>query len=418
MFSKFNTFPLIQFHSDLCEQFLSLMKPNFQKQDGPHKVLDAPVNLGEMAADLAGAQDDTTSIWVVSRDDNLKVDSKKLEKAQQKLQQKHDKRSDAPKIVAGPVKLQTASASQVVSKKENQMEAKGSNRSMDIRIENFDVSYGNKVLLQNADLLLANGRRYGLCGRNGLGKTTLLRMISGKQLQIPSHITILHVEQEVIGDNTPAISSVLECDFARVRLLQAEKDLTARINAGDADPTLNAQLTEVFAGLELIESDKAEARASIILIGLGFTKEMQKRATRTFSGGWRMRLALARALFSKPDLLLLDEPTNMLDIKAIIWLENYLQAWPTTLLVVSHDRNFLDTVPTDILHLHAQKIDVYKGNYDQFDKTRTEKHKSQRREYEAQMAHRQHVQEFIDRFRYNANRAASVQSKIKMLEKL
>lgn len=394
------------------------MKPNFQKQDGPHKVLDAPVNLGEMAADLAGAQDDTTSIWVVARDDNLKVDSKKLEKAQQKLQQKLDKRTDAPKIIAGPVKLQTASASQVVSKKENQMEAKGSNRSMDIRIENFDVSYGNKVLLQNADLLLANGRRYGLCGRNGLGKTTLLRMISGKQLQIPSHITILHVEQEVIGDNTPAISSVLECDFARVRLLQAEKDLTARINAGDSDPTLNAQLTEVFAGLELIESDKAEARASIILIGLGFTKDMQKRATRTFSGGWRMRLALARALFSKPDLLLLDEPTNMLDIKAIIWLENYLQNWPTTLLVVSHDRNFLDTVPTDILHLHAQKIDVYKGNYDQFDKTRTEKHKSQRREYEAQMAHRQHVQEFIDRFRYNANRAASVQSKIKMLEKL
>lgn len=404
--------------SDLCEQFLSLMKPNFQKQDGPHKVLDAPVNLGEMAADLAGAQDDTTSIWVVSRDDNLKVDSKKLEKAQQKLQQKLDKRTDAPKVVAGPVKLQTASASQVVSKKENQMEAKGSNRSMDIRIENFDVSYGNKVLLQNADLLLANGRRYGLVGRNGLGKTTLLRMISGKQLQIPSHITILHVEQEVIGDNTPAISSVLECDFARVRLLQAEKDITARINAGDADPTLNAQLTEVFAGLELIESDKAEARASIILIGLGFTKDMQKRATRTFSGGWRMRLALARALFSKPDLLLLDEPTNMLDIKAIIWLENYLQNWPTTLLVVSHDRNFLDTVPTDILYLHAQKIDVYKGNYDQFDKTRTEKHKSQRREYEAQMAHRQHVQEFIDRFRYNANRAASVQSKIKMLEKL
>lgn len=131
-----------------------------------------------------------------------------------------------------------------------------------------------------------------------------------------------------------------------------------------------------------------------------------------------MRLALARALFSRPDLLLLDEPTNMLDIKAIIWLENYLQNWPTTLLVVSHDRNFLDMVPTDILYLHSQRIEVYKGNYEQFEKTKTEKHKSQRREYEAQLAHRQHVQEFIDRFRYNANRAASVQSKIKMLEKL
>lgn len=122
--------------------------------------------------------------------------------------------------------------------------------------------------------------------------------------------------------------------------------------------------------------------------------------------------------FYRPDLLLLDEPTNMLDIKAIIWLENYLQNWPTTLLVVSHDRNFLDTVPTDILYLHSQRIDPYRGNYEQFEKTKTEKLKNQQREYEAQMQQRQHVQEFIDRFRYNANRAALVQSKIKMLEKL
>lgn len=341
-----------------------------------------------------------------------------MEKAQKKLDQKQDKRLDAPKVAAVPVQLQTATASQVVSKKDNQMEAKGSNRSMDIRIENFDVAYGNKVLLQNADLLLANGRRYGLVGRNGLGKTTLLRMISGKQLQIPSHISILHVEQEVVGDSTTALESVLECDFERTRLLAEEKEIASQINAGSTDISLNKQLTDVYAALENIEADKAPARASVILIGLGFNKDMQARATKTFSGGWRMRLALARALFSRPDLLLLDEPTNMLDIKAIIWLENYLQNWPTTLLVVSHDRNFLDTVPTDILYLHAQRIEVYKGNYEQFDKTRTEKHKAQRREYEAQLAHRQHVQEFIDRFRYNANRAASVQSKIKMLEKL
>lgn len=307
--------------------------------------------------------------------------------------------------------LKTASASQVLSKKDAKVDAKGQSRSQDVRIENFDVSFGDRVLLAGADLLLAGGRRYGLVGRNGLGKTTLLRMISLKQLQIPSHISILHVEQEVVGDETLAIASVLECDEKLNELWRMEKELSK-------DPSKSAELTEVYHQLQLIEADKAPSRASIILHGLGFNKQMQAAATKTFSGGWRMRLALARALFSRPDLLLLDEPTNMLDIKAIIWLEKYLQAWPTTLLVVSHDRNFLDSVPTDILYLHTQRIDAYRGNYENFERTRSERLKSQRREWEAQMAHRAHVQEFIDRFRYNANRAASVQSKIKMLEKL
>ncbi|CAB4014100.1 ATP-binding cassette sub-family F member 3 isoform X2, partial [Paramuricea clavata] len=170
--------------------------------------------------------------------------------------------------------------------------------------------------------------------------------------------------------------------------------------------------------LEEIEADKAPARASVILAGLGFSPKMQGQPTREFSGGWRMRLALARALFSKPDLLLLDEPTNMLDLNAIIWLENYLQKWPSTLLVVSHDRNFLDVVCSDIIYMHSTKLDSYKGNYETFFKTKTEKLKNQQREYEAQQQYREHLQAFIDRFRYNANRAALVQSKIKILEKL
>ena len=136
---------------------------------------------------------------------------------------------------------------------------------------------------------------------------------------------------------------------------------------------------------------------------------MQNRATKTFSGGWRMRIALARALFSRPDLLLLDEPTNMLDMKAIIWLETYLiNEWESTLLVVSHDRTFLASVPTDVLHFHSRRIDVYRGNYEVFYKSMTEKLKNQQREYESQLQYRQHVQEFIDKFRYNANRAALV----------
>ncbi|XP_053625958.1 ATP-binding cassette sub-family F member 3 [Plodia interpunctella] len=402
---------------EICEQLLHMLQPDKKcNRNGPRKVLDAPIHLASMTTNV-NETDDLKSIWLHTRDDNLKVDQKKLEKAEAKLQQKQQKQKEEKAPVAAPV-LQTATASQVTSKKDNKLEAKGTNRTQDIRIENFDIAYGDRVLLQGADLVLAFGRRYGLVGRNGLGKTTLLRMIAGNQLKIPSHISILHVEQEVIGDDTVALQSVLECDMIRENLLKREKEITTAINNGSQDQSLSAELSEVYAQLENIEADKAPARASIILSGLGFTPEMQTRPTKTFSGGWRMRLALARALFSKPDLLLLDEPTNMLDIKAIIWLENYLQNWPTTLLVVSHDRNFLDTVPTDILHLHTQRIDTYRGNYEQFHKTKTEKHKSQQREWEAQQQHRAHTQEFIDKFRYNAKRASSVQSKIKMLDKL
>ncbi|XP_068945424.1 ATP-binding cassette sub-family F member 3 isoform X2 [Petaurus breviceps papuanus] len=179
-----------------------------------------------------------------------------------------------------------------------------------------------------------------------------------------------------------------------------------------------AQLAEVYAKLEEIEADKAPARASVILAGLGFDVKMQQQPTREFSGGWRMRLALARALFARPDLLLLDEPTNMLDVRAILWLENYLQTWPSTILVVSHDRNFLNAVATDIIHLHSQRLDSYRGDFEAFLKSKQERLKSQQREYEAQQQYRQHIQVFIDRFRYNANRASQVQSKLKLLEKL
>ena len=194
-------------------------------------------------------------------------------------------------------------------------------------------------------------------------------MISEQQLKIPSHISVLHVEQEVVGDDTKVIDSVLESDIPRQKLLTEEIDLNNIINTGgDGSGDASARLSEVYVELEAMDSAKAPARAAVILAGLGIRAEAQDRATKTFSGGWRMRIALARALFSKPDLLLLDEPTNMLDMQAIIWLERYLvNNWPSTILVVSHDRSFLDFVPTDILHIHSQKIDVYNGNYNQFE---------------------------------------------------
>ncbi|XP_026667386.1 ATP-binding cassette sub-family F member 3 isoform X1 [Ceratina calcarata] len=415
----------------ICVKLLEMLKGNAndgeveRRKNGVNKVLNAPIHLGTMAATLEAQVEQIKSIWVTTRDDAMKVDAKKLEKAEAKLQQKQEKRSNTEstgRVNSVSQSIESASASQMTSKKDSRMENKGSvNKTQDIRIENFDVAYGDRVLLQGADLTLAFGRRYGLIGRNGLGKTTLLRMISSKQLRIPSHIRVLHVEQEVAGNETSALESVLECDHERNLLLDKEKELQAAIekdggqNAGDV---LGEELNRVYEAMQMAEVDKAPATASAILSGLGFTVERQSWPTKSFSGGWRMRLALARALFSKPDLLLLDEPTNMLDIKAILWLERYLQSWPTTLLVVSHDRNFLDTVPTDILYLRGQKIEAYRGNYEQFAKTKGERERNQQREYEAQQAKRAHVQEFIDRFRYNANRASSVQSKIKMLEKL
>eukprot|EP00058_Branchiostoma_floridae_P025411 XP_002610901.1 hypothetical protein BRAFLDRAFT_126285 [Branchiostoma floridae] len=311
--------------------------------------------------------------------------------------------------------------SQATNRREAKLDASGMNRSYDIHVENLDVAFGDKVLLQDADLHLAVGRRYGLVGRNGIGKTTLLKMLSSGELRIPSHLSVLHVEQEVVGDDTIAIDSVLESDLVRSSLLQEERELTATLNStspSTLDGRGSARLGEIYAKLEEIEADKAPARAAQILNGLGFTPKMQEMTTKEFSGGWRMRLALARALFMKPDLLLLDEPTNMLDIKAILWLENYLQTWMKTILVVSHDRLFLDSVATDIIHFHTRRLDYYRGNFEMFLKTKTEKLKNQQKEYESQKQYRDHIQVFIDRFRYNANRASQVQSKLKLLEKL
>lgn len=218
------------------------------------------VNLGDLAADQTNNVDDMKSIWMQSRNDVSKVCAKKLGKAEAKLQQKQEKRDGAkPTTVTAPV-LKAASASQVMSKKDSKMDAKGQSRSMDIRIENFDVAFGDKVLLQSADLMLASGRRYGFCGRNGLGKTTLLRMISEKQLKIPSHISILHVEQEVVGDDTIALDSVLQCDEKLNELWRKEKEYAK-------DPSKADELSQVYQELQLMEADKAPARASIILAG-------------------------------------------------------------------------------------------------------------------------------------------------------
>ncbi|XP_062408920.1 ATP-binding cassette sub-family F member 3 [Sardina pilchardus] len=405
---------------DICLQmFNTLQLNNCHTTTQKQVLLDAPVQLSQISVETVSATSDVQGIWMTKRGSNTTVNAKKLEKAEAKLKAKHDKRNEKDsQKPPSQVVLEEASASQACSKKDSRVDMSGKNRSYDIRIENFDVSFGERSLLQGAEMSLATGRRYGLVGRNGLGKTTLLKMLASRSLRVPPHISILHVEQEVAGDDTPALQSVLESDTVREGLLTEERTLNARIANGLADGMESVRLSEIYVRLEEIEADKAPAKASVILAGLGFTAKMQQQTTKEFSGGWRMRLALARALFAKPDLLLLDEPTNMLDVRAILWLENYLQTWQSTILVVSHDRNFLNAVVTDIIHLHSQRLESYRGDYENFIKTKEDRLKNQQREYEAQLQYREHIQVFIDRFRYNANRAAQVQSKLKLLEKL
>ncbi|KAI1781976.1 P-loop containing nucleoside triphosphate hydrolase protein [Ganoderma leucocontextum] len=361
-----------------------------------------------------------------------RVDVKKLEKQEAKLRAKIDKRSkrnlyEGSRLLDQHRKQQTY---EELFMKINPLDAAAAskNKSKDIHLTSIDVNFGSNRILSGASLTLAYGRRYGLIGRNGVGKSTLLRHIALRDVPIPPYITILFVEQEIVGDDTLALDSVLKADVWRDTLLREEATLNAKLaeldsenddkRFEDARDEAQTRLAEVHARLADMDAESGPARAAALLAGLGFSEEDQKRQTRSFSGGWRMRLALARALFVKPALLLLDEPSNHIDLNALAWLEDYLQTWSGTLLVVSHDRAFLDAVATDIVHMHSGRLDYYKGNFAQFYSTKSERDRNLRKEYETQMEYRKHLQAFIDRWRYNANRAAQAQSKIKILEKL
>ncbi|KAG7155982.1 ATP-binding cassette sub-family F member 1-like [Homarus americanus] len=254
---------------------------------------------------------------------------------------------------------------------------------VDIKIENFSISAKGKALFTNASLMIANGRRYGLVGPNGHGKTTLLRHIQSRALNIPPNIDVLYCEQEVIADDTRAIDVVLQADKKRSDLLKEKDEHEGNMKKKNKEVDMD-RLQDVYDELKAIGADKAEPKARRILAGLGFTREMQGRATKNFSGGWRMRVSLARALFMEPTLLMLDEPTNHLDLNAVIWLDNYLQGWKKTLLVVSHDQSFLDNVCTDVIHLDMHKLQYYKGNYSMFKKMLVQKRKEQIKAYEKQ----------------------------------
>jgi len=257
--------------------------------------------------------------------------------------------------------------------------------SKDIHVTGFTLAYNSMVLLRDTDLTISHGRKYGLIGPNGSGKSTLLRHISQRHFAIPDHIQILHVEQEVEGTEQIALDAVVTADVERLNLLEELKTLQ-KISEDNTDEGLAAheRVIEIHKRLRAIGAHSAEARAAAILAGLQFTPEMQKKKTMEFSGGWRMRISLARALFVLPDLLLLDEPTNHLDLDAVIWLEAYLRKYKKTLLLVSHDRDFLNGVITDTICLRDQRLEYYKGNYDSYEKGLTLKKKQHEKSYKEQ----------------------------------
>ncbi|KAJ3688289.1 hypothetical protein LUZ61_017453 [Rhynchospora tenuis] len=251
----------------------------------------------------------------------------------------------------------------------------------DIVLKNFSVSVTGKKLFNNASLTVSHGKRYGLVGPNGKGKSTLLKLLAWRKVPVPRNIDVLLVEQEIVGDDRSALQAVVSADEELMKLRAEAQSLSESDDKDTADED-GDRLAEIYEKLQLKGSDAAEALASKILAGLGFTKEMQALPTKSFSGGWRMRISLSRALFMQPTLLLLDEPTNHLDLRAVLWLEEYLCQWKKTLIVVSHDRDFLNTVCNKIINLHDLKLKVYGGNFDYFESVYEQEMRENNKEYE------------------------------------
>lgn len=299
----------------------------------------------------------------------------------------------------------------------------GGSNEKDIHVHNFNITYGGSLLLEGADLKLVFGRKYGLIGRNGVGKTTLLKHMASFDIEgFPRHHRILHVKQEVKSSTDTVVQVILDSDIERNMLLAREKELIAKQesiaegNTKELSKVL-ADMEELQERMEIIGVHTAEARAATILSGLQFTEDMQNTPTENLSGGWRMRVAIAAALFIEPDVLMLDEPTNHLDLEAVIWLEKYLRHYQKTIMLVSHDRAFVNDVCTDIILFDKLKLNYYRGNFDSYEATRKEMEVVQQKQHEAQQVKLLHMQEFVDKFRFNAKRASLVQSRIKAIEK-
>jgi len=270
-------------------------------------------------------------------------------------------------------------------------------------------------LISNTMLELSYGRRYGLIGLNGSGKSTLLTVISHREIPIPDHISIFHLEREVEASEKSALEAVVELMEETKQRLEDEAEMIA----GNDDPESQDRVNEIYNELDELEVDTALTRAGKILHGLGFTKTMQEKKCKDFSGGWRMRISLAKALFFRPTILLLDEPTNHLDLEACVWLEEYLKKYNKILVMISHSQDFLNGVCTNIINLKDGQLSYYTGNYDTYIQARAEKEVNQMKRYEKEQEQIAHMKDYIARFGHgSAKLAAQAQSKEKVLAKM
>jgi len=284
----------------------------------------------------------------------------------------------------------------------------------DIKIDNFSVTFYGANLLQDTKLELSTGSRYGLIGENGCGKSTLLAVLGNREVPIQEHIDIYYLDREMPASEKTALQCVKEADEERIKLEKLAEEL-----ATAEDDESQEYLMQVYERLDDLGADTAEARAAHILNGLQFTPEMQNKKCKDYSGGWRMRIALARALFIQPHLLLLDEPTNHLDLEACVWLEEELKSYKTILVIVSHSQDFLNGVCNNILFMEKKCLKTYGGNYDTFMKTKCELMEAQMKQYNWEQDQIAHMKNYIARFGHgSAKLARQAQSKEKTLAKM
>lgn len=310
-------------------------------------------------------------------------------------------------------------------------------RSRDIKVSNFTLQHKGSVMLDETEVLLNHGNRYGLIGRNGCGKSTLMKALGARAIPIPKSIDIFFLKEEIEpSDTVTALEAVMSVDEERLRLEEQAEELNKFLTnisekpedyeeedgktADEIQEDVMDTLNSVYERLDGLDAATAEVRARSILKGLGFTHEMQSKKTKDFSGGWRMRVSLARALFIQPVCLLLDEPTNHLDMEAVIWLEDYLSKWDRILLLVSHSQDFLNNVCSHMIHFtNKKKLVYYDGNYDQFVKTKSEKEENQWKQYKWEQDQIKSMKEYIARFGHGTSKnAKQAQSKEKVLAKM